>query len=262
MAAFQSSIFSSPEGRSFNCYLPMPFKKGMKIVVTNENSEKLEAIFYEIDYTIGDYHNDNVLYLHAFFNRQNPTAIRKDYEILPKIEGKGRYMGTNIGIRLNKERYFNSWWGEGEVKVYLDGDTDYPTLCGTGTEDYIGSGWGQGQYTHMYQGCTVDDMEKGMYCFYRYHIVDPVYFHKDILVTIQQIGYLDDELKKELYWLGKEVLLAGYDKPVYLSGHNGSIKSNLFERADDWSSCVYFYLDSPENNLPSIESFEKRTANL
>ena len=82
------------------------------------------------------------------------TTLGKDFEILPTVKGKGRFLGMNMGI-ITDPLYQNSWWGEGEVKIYLDGDSDLPTLNGTGTEDYIGTGWGQGLFTHLYQGCLV-----------------------------------------------------------------------------------------------------------
>src|SRR4029079_5990915 len=108
--------------------------------------------------------------LHAHFRRENPTTLQQDYELLPLVRGKGRFLGVNVGVQADKERYGTTWWGEGEVKVYLDGDTDLPTLCGTGTEDYIGTAWGQGRFAHLYQGCPVADGEAMAYCFYRYHI--------------------------------------------------------------------------------------------
>ena len=259
MVTFQSALFANPEGRSFNCFIPMPFRTGMKVVATNESGILLEAFFYDIDYTIGDSFDENTLYLHAHYRRENPTTMRKDYEILPRIHGRGRYLGANIGVIADKELYFKSWWGEGEVKVYLDGDREYPTLCGTGTEDYIGTAWGQGQYSHMYQGCPVADMEKLQYCFYRYHITDPIYFKEDILVAIQQIGCWELRTKslfiyhkKNLYEAGSELI------PLDLTSEKHTKPYGLYERCDDVSSCCYFYLDKPENELPEIDPAEKR----
>ena len=176
---FESAFFSSPEGRSFNCTIPMPFRTGMKVEVTNESREYLYAFFYEIDYTVGDRIADDALYFHAWYHAQNPTRIRGDYEILPTVEGRGRYLGANIGVQADGETYFSSWWGEGEVKMYLDGESRYPSLCGTGTEDYIGTGWELGAYHHLYQGCHVADAESSTYCFYRFHVPDPVFFRKN-----------------------------------------------------------------------------------
>lgn len=257
MTAFESALFSSPEGRSFNCYIPMPFRAGMKIVVTNESGVDLKSIYYDVDYTLGDKHGPEALYFHAHWRRENPTTLQKDFELLPRVAGKGRFLGVNIGVAADQKLYAKSWWGEGEVKIYLDGDTDLPTLSGTGTEDYIGTGWGQGQYAHRYQGCHVADREKMEYCFYRYHVPDPVYFRKEIRVVIQQIGYLSLESagavlasKRPLYRAG-----AGLEPKDPLAG-------GLFERQDDWSSCAYFYLSSPENGLPELAPVEARVAGL
>ena len=257
VAAFQSALFTNPEGRSFNCYVPMPFKKGMKIVVTNESDRDLVSLYYDIDYTIGDRHGDDMLYFHAHYRRESPTTMQKDYEILPKVCGNGRYLGCNIGVIANKELYLNSWWGEGEVKVYLDGDIAYPTLCGTGTEDFIGTGWGQGRYDNLFQGCHIADHEKMQYCFYRYHIPDPIYFSKYIKVTIQQIGGWSPNVMPLFHYNNSPIYSVKMEK-LDFSKSAGLFKYGLFERQDDWSSCAYFYLDSPGNNLPEIDPIEKR----
>jgi hypothetical protein len=131
-------------------------------------------------------HGDDVLYFHASWRRESPTKVGRDFEILPRVEGKGRFLGANVGVLADPKNL--GWWGEGEVKMYLDGDTEYPTLIGTGTEDYIGTGWGQKPFAGRYQGCYVSDDEAHIYSFYRYHVPDPVYFEKSARVTIQQIG--------------------------------------------------------------------------
>lgn len=257
MAAFESALFSNPEGRSLNCFVPMPFRRGMRIVLTNESGVDVSSIFYDVDYTLGDKHPDNVLYFHARFSRVNPTRLQEDYEILPAVKGRGRYLGSNIGVIANRELYGTAWWGEGEVKVYLDGDKALPTLSGTGTEDYIGTAWGQGQYSHRYTGCPVADGAKMMYCFYRYHVPDPIYFRNEIRVTIQQIGYSGASDVGHLYTRKHPVYNAGpglVEKKPYAEG--------LFERQDDWSSCAYFYLDWPENDLPALMAAEDRMQGL
>lgn len=260
-AVFESACFTSPEGRSFNCYIPMPFKTGMKIIVTNESGRDLPLLFYDIDYTIGDEHGDDAMYFHAFFRRENPTTIKKDYEILPKIYGSGRYLGSNAGVIPDQGLYFKSWWGEGEVKIYLDGDEKYPTLSGTGTEDYIGSGWGQKRYSHFYQGCHIADEEKFEYCFYRYHIPDPVYFDEDIRVTIQQIGLWTLPDRPVFYYNNSEIYCVNGERFDFSKAAEGN-SSGVFERRDDWSSCAYFYLDAPENNLPPLCAAAERMAGL
>ena len=182
---FQSALFSQPEGRSYNCFIQMPFKKKAKIVVKNYTKSK-QMCFFDVDYTKVPSLPDNMLYFHAYWHRDTHTTPGKDFEILPRVKGKGRFMGTSIGVMCDSI-YKGTWFGEGEVKMYLDGDRENPTLNGTGTEDYIGTGWGQNAYANMTQGCPIGDTDKGLFSFYRYHTVDPVIFHKDCRVTIQQM---------------------------------------------------------------------------
>ena len=258
---FESALFSNPEGRSFNCCVPMPFRTGMKIVVTNESEIDIDMFFYDVNYTLGDNHSDNTMYFHAHWRRERPTTIKKDYEFLPEVTGKGRFIGMNCGVIADTETYFKSWWGEGECKIYLDDDEKFPTLCGTGTEDYIGTAWGQGQYAHLYQGCHLADSENYQYAFYRYHIPDPVYFQKNIRVAMQQIGCWAPDTIKQMSDVGKELLstngkLIDYQKAIKDNGYGA------FERIDDWSSCAYFYLDSPTNNLPVLAPVAERIIGL
>lgn len=144
LVPFESALFSSPEARSYNFTLPMPYRKGAKILLVNE-SKAHALVWYDINTTEVKEHENNVMYFHAAWRRETPTELGKDFEILPRVQGRGRYLGANIGV-IGGEAYRGTWFGEGEVKVYLDGDTMLPTLSGTGTEDYIGSGWGQGEY--------------------------------------------------------------------------------------------------------------------
>ncbi|GLX65779.1 glycoside hydrolase family 172 protein [Paenibacillus glycanilyticus] len=261
---FQAALFSSPEGRSFNCAVPMPFRTGMKITVTNEGDEALRMFFYDVDYTIGDRHAADALYFHAHFRREYPTTQRRDYEILPKLQGRGRFLGTNIGVNPDTSRYGLSWWGEGECKIYLDGDDEYPSLCSTGTEDYIGTGWEQGTFSNLYQGCHVADKTSMSFCFYRYHVPDPVYFQRDIKVTMQQIGYWDPQTRDKFMESGVRVMEAREERIIdFAADAPESIPDyGVFEREDDWSSCAYFYLDSPASNLPELADVKLRVAGL
>jgi len=186
MCTFQNACFSSPEGRSFNCCVPMPFRKGARIVLTNESKEN-NGVYYEVDCTLGDRHDERTLYFHSFWRRENYTTLRQDMTILPRVTGRGRFLGCHLGVRQHPG-CTNFWWGEGEVKGYLDGDQEHPTLCGTGTEDYIGDGYGQGLFNHLYQGNLFVADKQAAFGFYRLHIPDPVYFHKNIRVTIQVMG--------------------------------------------------------------------------
>ncbi|MBI4873126.1 MAG: DUF2961 domain-containing protein [Acidobacteria bacterium] len=257
MTAFESVLFASPEGRSFLCFVPMPFRTGMKIVAVNESGKDLRSLYYDVNYTLGEKHPAGALYFHAHWRREAPTAFQKDFELLPRVEGKGRFLGVNVGVIANQKLYGKSWWGEGEVKVYLDGDKEFPTLSGTGTEDYIGTGWGQGRYANLYQGCHVADRDNMKYCFYRYHVPDPIYFRKDIRATIQQMGYLGLAEAGVIYSSGEKVYNAG---PGLVE--RKMLSTGLFERRDDWSSCSYFYLDRAENGLPPLAPAAERTKGL
>src|SRR5690606_8155670 len=130
-------------------------------------------------------------------NREQKTRLKEDYEILPVVKGSGRFLGVNIGI-VTDEVYEQSWWGEGEVKMYLGGEQKFPTIVGTVTEEYIGTAYGQGVFNNRYQGCLIADNDKGEYAFYRYHVPDPVYFDEDLNVTLQQIGGWDKKRLLEL----------------------------------------------------------------
>jgi hypothetical protein len=260
MAPFESHFFTSPEGRSFHSLVPMPFRNGMKIVLTNETGEDQPQVYYDVNYTVGDKLPADALYFHAHFRRENPTKLRQDFEILPRIAGKGRYLGTNISVIANQEKYLATWWGEGEVKIFLDGDREFPTLAGTGTEDYIGSAYSLGAYSNLTQGAPIVDETKKQYAFYRYHVEDPVYFRKDIRITVQQIGFLyggdgkpQHPVKGPLYAAGAEEKLVDLEKPPRVT---------LFEREDDWASVAYFYLDRPESGLPGLTTFAERVRGL
>ena len=260
-AAFESAYFSNPEGRSFNCRVPMPFRREMRIVLTNESGQDLKALYYEINFTIGDDLPADALYLHAYWRRERPTRLREDFAIVPTVAGRGRFLGCNLGVIADQSRYHTTWWGEGEVKVYLDGDTTRPTLCGTGTEDYIGTAWGQGRYAHLYQGCPIADPDKMQYCFYRYHGPDPVWFHRSLAVTIQQIGCWDPATRWQLAQKSPEL------RESDAAGSAIDWKADdrpyvLFERQDDWSGCAYFYLDRADSELPPLAGVSERTAGL
>jgi len=265
--AFQSALFSDPEGKSFNCYIPMPFGKGARMTLTNEATTDLSALFFDIDYTVLAKAPTDLLYFHASWNRRIHNTPGKDFDLLPAVSGKGRFLGVNIGVNVDSS-YGNTWWGEGEVKMYLDEDSTNPTINGTGAEDYIGTGWGEGHFSNLYQGCTVADGGKGEYAFYRFHIPDPVYFHQGFRATIQEIGGGMDAEVRSL--LEKGVALI----PVSVAGENAftrlletpkKIKDSDFPkgwvnfyRSDDYSATAYFYLDKPEDNLKELAPVAER----
>jgi len=272
MVTFENACFSSPEGRSFNCIIPMPFKESAKILLINESGQD-NTVFYEIDATIGETHDGNMLYFHSTWRRENPTQIREDMNIMPKLSGRGRFLGCNLGVRVNEERD-DFWWGEGEVKIYLDGDDELPTLCGTGTEDYIGTGWGQGHYCHQFQGNhylhgvdKADDsvIAKG-YGFYRFHIPDPVYFYEDCKVDIQVIGgsYFKDLIKLMDRHPDMEYMKAGDGSECYTREEvlKNIDSGGLIERFDDHCATVYWYMDNKENGLSPIACVAERIQDL
>jgi len=274
---YKNALFSNPEGRSFNFTIPMPYRTGAKIVITNESSAHA-LVWYDINYT-EEKVPDDALYFHAYWNRVMHTALGTDHVILPQVNGKGRFLGTNVGV-IGDSAYRNTWFGEGEVKVYLDGDKQLPSLTGTGTEDYIGTGWGQGEYQDQYQGSLVSDSKNDVYAFYRYHVPDPVYFQQDCKVTIQQLGNTSVKNLRDMLARGVQL------KPVWVfkQGSNADI-FNLqgnppeqillldrpdikgindpmfdkeafganFYRSDDVSSVAYFYLNKPFSNLPEMK---------
>jgi hypothetical protein len=272
LVAFENELFASPEGRSFVTYIPMPFKKGARIVVTNESKTQHHRIFYDVNYTQLDTPDENALYFHACWHREHPTTLGRDFEILPQVKGKGRFLGTNVGVVADKRN--RGWWGEGEVKIYLDGDSEFPTLCGTGTEDYIATGWGQGEFINRFHGSLVSDDEKGLYSFYRLHIPDPVQFRTGCKVTIQQMGGV---AKREVKAMLEEGLAI---KPVcaiaigsgeqfnFLGDTEHRFEDELFTddtwvnyyRQDDVCATAYFYLDSPTNALPELAPVAERIA--
>ena len=271
-ASFQNEFFSNPEGRSYNCVIPMPFHKGARIEIVNEADYQVSHLFYDVNFTLEPVAED-ALYFHAFWNHNPTTELGKDFEILPPIEGRGKYLGAHIGVITNPV-YEDHWWGEGEVKIFLDGDGEYPTLVGTGTEDYIGTGWGQGVYFHRYQGCSLKDGHH--WGFYRYHVPDPVYFYQGCKVTLQQIGGSARQKVAELYNKGVPMIPISIDanengkfsafvqllemdpipKPDDPSLPNGHMN---YYRSDDVCSIAFFYFDQPSSDLPAIEDVSSRS---
>ena len=203
-------------GSAFNCYWDMPFRSRARITLENRAEEEM-VIYYQIDYCLCDVPEDT-MYFHAQFRRTNPLPYKSVYTILDGVKGKGHYVGTYMAWGSNN----CGWWGEGEIKFYMDGDTDYPTICGTGTEDYFcGSYNFEDPQTHdrylpfstPYTGLQViepDRMYKSQTRFgmYRWHLTDPICFEKELKVTIQALGWreggrylpLQDDIASVAYW--------------------------------------------------------------
>ena len=230
--------------KGFNCYFSMPFQKGARITLENQHANPIPAFFYQIDYMLYDEIPAEMYYFHAQWRQQKITIPKEDYVIVDGINGQGHYIGTYIAL-TTLERY---WWGEGEVKFYIDGDDPYPTICGTGMEDYFGGSWSfakqidkktiEQTYCTPYLGypfyADKDDMVYSAYhnddCLpmrglYRFHIPDPICFEENLKVTVQQIGV----------------------------GHRG-----LFERSDDLASVAYWYQKESAAKFPPLPAKEER----
>ncbi len=210
-------------GSALNCYWQMPFRKGFKITLENL-AEEVFTIYYQINYTLTEVPED-AAYFHAQFRRVNPLPYKSVYTIVDGIKGWGHYVGTYMAWGVNN----NGWWGEGEIKFYIDGDDKFPTICGTGTEDYFCGSYnfdtkgpdGKSRYTEFttpYSGLAQVIRPDGLYesqqrfGLYRWHIMDPVRFEKDLRVTIQALGWrsggrylpLQDDIASVAYWYQKE----------------------------------------------------------
>jgi len=194
----------------FNCYFPMPFRKHAKITVENRAPEALGGFFYTVNYALTPVAEDDA-YFHAQFRRTNPLPYKEDYVILDGVKGKGHYVGTFMAWQQNSQ----GWWGEGEFKVFLDGDKEFPTICGTGTEDYFGGAWCFGEnYSAPYLGYHAGKGNDvgNRHLLYRFHIMDPIRFHQDLKVTMQAIGWrsegrylpLQDDIASVAYWYQTE----------------------------------------------------------
>jgi hypothetical protein len=177
LCAFESALLSNPEGRSFNCFIPMPFRSSARIILGNDSKKDVSILFYDVDFERFQKLPKDALYFHCYWNRKLRNELGKDYEILPRVTGRGRLLGINVGV-LSKTEYEGSWWGEGGVKMYLDGDEQHPTIAGTDTEDYTGTAWGLGRFANRYQGCPVADTIHHIWSFYRWHIPDPIFLKR------------------------------------------------------------------------------------
>ena len=186
----------NPAG-GFNSYWEMPFRKSARITVENLSDQDVQGFFYQITYTLTDV-PDDMAYLHAQWRRSNPLPYKTVHTLLDGVQGHGHYVGTYIAWGVNNK----GWWGEGEIKFFMDGDAEFPTICGTGTEDYFGGAWcfefpkGEyGVYSTPYLGMPQVIKPDGLYQsqqrfgLYRWHVMDPIRFKTDLRVTIQALGW-------------------------------------------------------------------------
>jgi len=208
-------------GSAFNCYWEMPFRKRCRITLQNIAEDPM-TLYYQVNYTLTEVPED-CAYFHAQFRRTNPLPYKDVYTILDGIQGKGHFVGVYMAWGLNNTQ----WWGEGEIKFYLDGDGEFPTICGTGTEDYFCGSYnfdlgkdrgGYCEFTTPYAGLPQVIRPDGLYDsqtrfgMYRWHIMDPVRFDKDLRITIQALGWrnrtsggrrylpLQDDIASVAYW--------------------------------------------------------------
>lgn len=225
----------NPKG-GMNCFFAMPFKRHARITVENDSPTDIAHFFYTINYTLEPVPDDS-LYFHAQFRRTNPVPYKDVYTILDGVQGHGHYVGTFMSWQQN----CSGWWGEGEVKMYLDGDQEWPTICGTGTEDYFGGAWcyDENDFSSPYFGFQHVVGKSGQtgarMTMYRFHTQDPVFFKKDLRVTIQALGW------RHLGW--KEM---GLEHPRYHA------------LQDDLASVAYWYQTLPHAAFPPLPDRDAR----
>jgi hypothetical protein len=213
----------NPHG-GFNCYWPMPFREQARLSLEN-TSDSPARVYFQITYQTGEPVGDS--YLHAQWRRSNPVSAGGPHVLLDEVTGHGHYVGSYLAWGVHHD----GWWGEGEMKFYLDDDEEFPTICGTGTEDYFGGAWnfdvpgrGYAAYSTPYLGLHQVIKPDGLYAssqrfgMYRWHIPDPISFASRLRVDIQALGWRS----------GGRYLL----------------------RQDDIASTAYFYLDRPTTRRP------------
>jgi len=263
-AGYMTPYLGTPEGKGFQCYFPMPFSSRCRITFENDSPYVMPWLFYQIDYTLSDEITDNMGRFYACFRRENPCPLGVDYKILDTGGSPGVFLGAVIGVNPRSP----GWWGEGEIKFYIDGDDQYPTINGTGFEDYICSGWGLSLHSALYTGVNymakkpepmmVSGFQDYFVSVYRFHVLDPIYFRADLKVTIQQLGSPEGlaENWRELFVPIKEKY--GWSDP-YIHPH---MSDNIYERSDDYCSTAFWYQKLTETPLPRLPSREERIAGI
>jgi hypothetical protein len=239
---YASALTTAQEGRGFNSYVPMPFDRRIRIELVNA-APRATILYYQVDYTLQPELPADLGRLHVTFRRENPTVMRRDFVIADGLHGPGRFLGCNVGVRVIDP---GVWYGEGEVKIYRDGDDALPTICGTGLEDYVGSAWGMGAHSAPYGGAPLivssgSGPNPELVGFYRWHVPDPVMFERSLRVTIQQIGAM-------FFAAGQEDELARYEQtnPAAGDGWHRDLGPDvaawgIAERVDDYCATAYVY---------------------
>jgi hypothetical protein len=239
---YASALTTAQEGRGFNSYVPMPFDRRIRIELVNA-APRATILYYQVDYTLKPELPADLGRLHVTFRRENPTVMRRDFVIADGLHGPGRFLGCNVGVRVIDP---GVWYGEGEVKIYRDGDDALPTICGTGLEDYVGSAWGMGAHSAPYGGAPLivssgSGPNPELVGFYRWHVPDPVMFERSLRVTIQQIGAM-------FFAAGQEDELARYEQtnPAAGDGWHRDLGPDvaawgIAERVDDYCASAYVY---------------------
>jgi len=221
--SYASALTAINENRGFTNRIPMPFRDRIRLEYRNAD-ERHALLYYHADVLLGPVDDDAGI-LHAAFRRENPTELGRDFVVTEGLHGPGRFLGWTGGVRVLDGKH---WWGEGEVKMFFDGEKT-PTICGTGTEDYLDSAWGLGPFTAPESGAPLvvasgeADVRTGhrLVGFYRWHLSDPVVFERDLKVTVQQIGFR---------WKG------GY-----------------YDRQDDWCATAFTYCSGVQA-VPRMET--------
>lgn len=234
---FHTAVHAVSEKLGLSAWLPMPFAKHARVTITNDLSFPA-LFFYQIDYTIGDALDEPFGRLHTQFRREVRTREKQDFELLKRSNCSGRFLGSVIGVRPAGP----NWWGEGEVRFFMDGDDTHPTIVGTGTEDYAGLSWGVQQNVFPLCGATLvttgDRLESGPVSLYRWHLPDPLYWQSDIRATVQQIGLQPPAVDFEDYL------------------------ASLYDREDDWCACIFWSEPVPSAPLAPLPDLATRLADL
>lgn len=252
--AMSSALTAVQEGRGFNTFVPMPFGDHLRMTFRNGSDRRIH-LFYQVDFTLEPL-GDGAGRLHATFRRENPTVIKRDFVIEDGLRGPGRFLGCVVGIRTIDGGF---WYGEGEVKVFRDGDGALPTICGTGLKDYVGTAWGMEAHVSHYAGVPLAARPASarvpdFVSFYRWHVLDPIMFESSIKVTIQQIGYdaflPGDEARMQRYL--DEGLVAGNGLNLPREGGPPFLAHGIVERVDDYSA-VSFTMCRDAQPVPRVD---------